>query len=202
MNAKKLEELKKDPTRVDQADHVRELLGTIPKEDVNRPGLKETPYRVAKMYGEIFSGYLQDAEEILTDATFTDIPSDDIVLVSDIQFYSMCEHHIMPFFGKVHIAYIPSEGNVVGISKLARIVEVYARRLQVQERLGQQLANVIQKVLKPQAVAVLISAEHTCMTARGIQKPGTLTSTACLRGLFRENGSTKKELYDLMMLRK
>lgn len=200
MNKDKLIMLQSDDTMVARAEAVDTLIRTIPGESADRPGLVQTPWRVAKMYDEIFWGYKADAEEVLRDAMFDDIPSDDLVLVKDIQFYSMCEHHMMPFFGKVHIAYIPKEGNVVGISKLARIVEIYARRLQVQERLGHQIADVIQKVMDPLGVAVIISGEHTCMTMRGIQKPGTQTVTSCLKGVFKLDGKAREELYNALKL--
>lgn len=193
-----MEKLQNTPVMQDRAKAVHTLLQTIPKEDAVRAGLIETPWRVAKMYDELFSGYRQDAHAILADAVFDDIPSDDIVLLQDIQFYSTCEHHMMPFFGKVHIAYIPQQGRVVGISKLARIVEVYARRLQVQERLGKQISECIQKALGASGVMVIIEAEHTCMTARGIQKPGTLTKTSTVSGLFALNPGAKNEVYQLL----
>lgn len=200
MNKKKLEQLQMNETMVDRSDCVRSLIGSIEGENANRDGLLETPWRVAKMYDEIFWGYQADAKEILEDAMFDDIPSDDLVIVKDIQFYSMCEHHMMPFFGKVHIAYIPKAGKVVGISKLARIVDVFSRRLQVQERLGHQIADVIQEVMDPLGVAVIISGEHTCMTMRGIQKPGTQTITSCLKGAFKLDGKAREELYNALRI--
>lgn len=201
MNKLKLETIKENPIMQERAMCVGSLIGSV--EGTSQPlraGLEDTPWRVAKMYDELFSGYKEDASQILEDAKFADIPSDDIVLVKDIQFYSTCEHHMMPFFGKIHIAYIASEGNVVGISKIARVVEVYARRLQVQERMCKQIADIISTTLNARAVAVIASAEHTCMTARGIQKPGTQTVTATLSGTFRDDSSARQELYSLINL--
>lgn len=200
MNKDKLAKLQKDEVIVGRADAVHDLISSIPGEDPSRSGLVQTPWRVAKMYDEIFWGYKVDAGAILEDAMFDDIPSDDLVIVKDIQFYSMCEHHMMPFFGKVHIAYIPKAGKVVGISKLARIVDVFASRLQVQERLGHQIADVIQEVMDPLGIAVIISGEHTCMTMRGIQKPGTQTITSCLKGVFKLDGKAREELYNALRL--
>ena len=188
-----------DETLGKRAVLVGDLMDTI-KGEKPRPGTEHTPIRVAKMYDELFAGYGKDAEKILRDALFEGVDCHDMVLVSNIQFYSMCEHHIMPFFGKVHIAYIPQDGRIVGLSKLARIVDVYARRLQVQERLGKQLVEVINKVMLPAGVAVIIEAEHTCMTARGVQKPGTLTKTAHLDGIFKLDDKARLELYQLLEL--
>ena len=198
MNKEKLAKLKEDTTMCSRAKSVESLIGTISGENPERAGIAQTPWRVAKMYDEIFWGYNADAKEVLEDAMFDDIPSDDLVIVKDIQFYSMCEHHMMPFFGKVHIAFIPKAGKVVGISKLARIVDIFARRLQVQERLGHQIAEVIEEVMDPLGVAVIISGEHTCMTMRGIQKPGTQTVTSCLKGVFKLDGKAREDLYDAL----
>lgn len=158
-------------------EHVKNLLNTIPHEDANREGLLETPKRVAKMYEELFAGYEMDYKKILS-KQFSVSGKPSIVEVRDIQFYSTCEHHIMPFFGTVSIRYVPKEGGkVVGLSKLARLVECFARRLQIQERLGKQICDAIVECLDPQEVIVEIEAEHTCMTARGINKPGSKTKT-------------------------
>ena len=148
-------------------------------EDVNREGLKETPARVARMYEELLSGMGASAKEHLS-KTF-EASDSQIVLERDITFYSICEHHLMPFFGKIHIAYIP-DGQVVGISKLARTVEVYAARLQIQERLTAEIADAIMENLRPKGVMVLVSAEHMCMTMRGVKKPGAQTVTLITRG--------------------
>lgn len=170
-----------DPVKEDdikeRMDYVRCLLNTIPTEDASREGLIETPKRVAKMYEELFAGYEMDYHKILSKQFFVD-GKPSTITVKDIQFYSMCEHHIMPFFGTVSITYIPKEGGrVVGLSKLARLVECFARRLQIQERLGKQIVDALVECLDPREVIVEITAEHTCMTARGINKPGSTTTT-------------------------
>ncbi len=160
---------------------VSDLLFSI-GEDLNREGLLDTPKRVAKMYDEIFSGYKMDPEAILK-TTFNDEEHQEMVIVKDIPFYSHCEHHMVPFFGLAHVAYIPN-GGVVGISKLARLVDCYAKRLQIQERMTSSIADDIMRVLNPLGAAVLIEAEHLCMTMRGVQKPGTKTITSAMRGVF------------------
>lgn len=153
------------------------LLESIPGEDAEREGLQETPKRVAKMYEELFAGYEMDYHKILSKQFTVDGDPSEIT-VSDIQFYSMCEHHIMPFFGTIAISYMPKKGGkVVGLSKLARLVECFARRLQIQERLGKQICDALVECLDPEMVQVKITAEHTCMTARGINKPGSKTTT-------------------------
>jgi len=152
-------------------------------EDVEREGLIDTPKRISHMCEELFSGIGKEADEILS-KTFV-AQNNEMVIEKDITFYSVCEHHFLPFMGKVHIAYIP-DGKVVGLSKLARCVEVYARRAQLQEQLTAQIADAIMKVLKPQGVMVMIEAEHLCMTMRGIKKPGTKTITYVTRGIFKE----------------
>lgn len=161
---------------------VRLLLEGI-GEDVDREGLKETPDRIARMYGEIFAGMDEDAGEHLA-KTFT-VTSNEIVLVKDITFYSMCEHHLMPFYGKAHIAYLP-DGKVAGLSKLARTVEVYARRPQIQEQMTIQIVEAVMEHLKPQGAMVMLEAEHMCMTMRGVEKPGSRTVTAAARGCFQK----------------
>ncbi len=153
-------------------------------EDVNREGLADTPKRIAQMCEELFGGYTQDAGEHLSRTFHSE--TGDMVVEKDIQFYSVCEHHFLPFYGKVHIGYIP-DGKVVGLSKLARTVEVFARRAQIQEQLTSQLAKAIQKELAPKGVMVMIEAEHMCMTMRGIKKPGTTTTTYSVTGVFEEN---------------
>ena len=153
-------------------------------EDTDREGLKETPERIGRMYEEICDGMDQDAGEHLSKVFSVD--NNEMVLEKDITFYSMCEHHLMPFYGKAHVAYIP-DGKVVGLSKLARTVEVYARRLQIQERMTAQIADDIMKYLAPQGVMVMLEAEHMCMTMRGIKKPGSQTVTMVTRGVFAEN---------------
>ena len=150
-------------------------------EDAEREGLLETPDRIARMYSEIFSGMEEDAGEHLSKVFSVD--NNEIVLEKDIVFYSMCEHHMMPFYGLAHVAYIPN-GKVVGLSKLARTVEVYAKRLQIQERMTGQIADAIMKELKPQGAMVVLEAEHMCMTMRGVKKPGSKTVSIAARGVF------------------
>jgi GTP cyclohydrolase I len=170
---------------------VAELLDAI-GEDPGRDGLLATPARVAKMYQELFSGADQDPERHLT-VTFA-AEHDEMVMVRDIPFASLCEHHLVPFMGKAHVAYIPArDGRITGLSKLARLVEDYARRLQVQERLTTQVADAMQHVLEPRGVLVVVEAEHLCMAMRGVRKPGTLTITSAVRGLFRDDHRTRAE---------
>ncbi|NLX87928.1 MAG: GTP cyclohydrolase I FolE [Syntrophomonadaceae bacterium] len=166
-------------------------------EDPQREGLVNTPKRVARMYEEIFAGSDQDPREFLR-VSFTEY-HDELVLVKDIPLYSMCEHHLLPFYGKAHVAYIPKGGRVVGISKLARVAEAYARRPQLQERLTSQIADCIYDTVKPFGVAVVIQAEHMCMTMRGVHKPGALTVTSAVRGLFETRAQTRNELLSLIL---
>lgn len=166
-------------------------------EDPNREGVRDTPRRVARMYEEIFYGIDTDPRELLQ-VSFTEY-HDELVLVKDIPLYSMCEHHFLPFYGKAHVAYIPKGGKVVGISKIARVTEVYARRPQLQERLTSQIADCIYETLKPYGVAVIIEAEHMCMTMRGVNKPGSLTITSAVRGIFETRAQTRNELLSLIM---
>ncbi len=163
-------------------------------EDPEREGLKETPDRVARMCGELFSGFDMNAKEILSKRFSVD--TCEAVLEKDISFYSLCEHHLLPFFGKVHIAYIP-QGEVVGISKLARTVEVFARRPQIQERMTNEIADAIMENLKPAGVMVYVEAEHMCMTMRGIKKPGTKTVTTAARGRFSEENA-RREFFEMI----
>lgn len=200
MNPDKKKRLQDDELICTRANRVRDLINSIPGETLTRAGLEDTPLRVAAMYDELFSGYKQDAKQILRDAMFVEANSKNLVLVKDISFYSTCEHHMMPFFGTVAVAYIPNDGVIVGLSKIARIVEVFARRLQVQERLGEQIAEAIQEVMNPFGIAVIIKAEHTCMTARGVQKPGTQTITSKLDGVFYLDEKARMELMELMKL--
>ncbi len=170
-----------DQTKIKEA--VRLLLEGI-GEDVTREGLRETPDRIARMYGEIFAGMDEDAGEHLT-KTFT-VASNEIVLLKDITFYSTCEHHLMPFYGKAHIAYLP-DGKVVGLSKLARTVEAFARRPQIQEQMTIQIVEAVMEYLKPQGAMVMLEAEHMCMTMRGVEKPGSRTMTVASRGCFQDD---------------
>ncbi len=164
-------------------------------EDVNREGLLDTPERIARMYHEIAGGYEQKASDQLVKRFHVD--TSDIVIEKDITFYSMCEHHMLPFYGKVAIAYIPND-EVVGLSKLARLVEVYAKRLQVQERLTCEVADALMKELNPKGVMVYIEAEHMCMTMRGIKKPGSKTTTFASRGEFKDNKELRDTFFDVV----
>jgi GTP cyclohydrolase IA len=180
---------KMDLGRISKA--VREILEAI-GEDPDRDGLRATPDRVARMYAEICSGLHEQAEAHLN-VTF-ETGHDEMVMVRDIPVYSLCEHHMLPFVGKAHVAYIPGDdGRVTGLSKLARLVDAYARRLQVQETLTMQVADEIETTLKPKGVMVVIEAEHLCMTMRGVRKPGSTTVTSAVRGLFRTSVATREE---------
>jgi GTP cyclohydrolase I len=162
----------------------------------DRPGIKDTPRRIADLYEEIFSGLTTPAEEILK--PIEGESHDEMVLLKDIPFYSVCEHHLLPFIGKAHVAYVPSRGKIVGLSKLARAVELFAKRPQVQERLTAQLADLIMEKLKPKGAMVIVDAEHLCMSMRGVKKPNTRTVTSAVRGIFRTKESTRIELLELI----
>ncbi|HKY77925.1 MAG TPA: GTP cyclohydrolase I FolE [Acidimicrobiia bacterium] len=178
-----------DRARVERA--VRELLEAI-GEDPDRDGLVRTPSRVADMFSEIFSGLEEDPASHLT--VRFDADHDEMVMVRDIPLYSTCEHHLVPFIGKAHVAYIPGDdGRITGLSKLARLVDGFARRPQVQERLTTQIADTINEVLRPKGVLVVIEAEHLCMSMRGVRKPGSLTVTSAVRGLFKTSAATRAE---------
>jgi GTP cyclohydrolase I len=178
-----------DQARIEKA--VREILEAI-GEDPGRDGLVDTPARVARMYAEIFGGLHEDPAKHLT--TTFEADHDEMVMVRDIPMYSACEHHLLPWVGKAHVAYIPNDdGRVTGLSKLARLVDGYARRPQVQERLTSQIADTLDATLKPKGCMVVIEAEHLCMTMRGIRKPGSTTVTSAVRGLFRRNDATRQE---------
>lgn len=181
-----------DRAKIEEA--VRLLLEGI-GEDVNREGLKDTPDRIARMYEEIYAGMDEDAGEHLKKTFLVD--NNEMVIVKDIIFYSTCEHHMMPFYGKAHVAYIPN-GRVVGISKLARTVEVYAKRLQIQEKMTGQIADAIIKYLEPLGVMVVVEAEHMCMTMRGIKKPGSKTVTMATRGVFKDNEALRNQFFNMM----
>jgi len=174
---------------------IRELLRRI-GEDPDREGLKETPTRVIRSWKELFSGYHQRAEDVLL-TQFHAEEYDEIVHLRDVEFYSTCEHHMLPFCGKAHVAYIP-KNKIVGLSKLARLVDVFARRLQVQERLTQQIASELQRVLKPKGVAVMMEASHQCMSCRGVRKQSGKTITSCLVGAFKENLASRTEFLSLV----
>ena len=181
-----------DKQRIEAA--VREILIAI-GEDPDREGLVETPSRVARMYEEIFGGLEYDPTRHLK---LFDESSEEMVVVRDIPLYSMCEHHLIPFLGKAHIAYIPSDGRVIGLSKLARIVDCFARRPQLQERLTSQVADFLYENLRPMGVAVVIEAEHLCMTMRGARASGAKTMTSALRGTMRSNAKTRAEAMSLL----
>jgi GTP cyclohydrolase I len=166
-------------------------------EDVNRNGLKDTPLRVVRSWKKLYGGYKIDPKSLIR--TFDKEHCDEMVLLKDCEFYSTCEHHILPFFGKAHIAYIPtSAGKVIGISKLARILECFSRRLQIQERLSAQIADTLEEALNPQGVAVCLEAQHFCMTSRGIEKQNSIMVTSALRGVFRDKIDARAEFYSLI----
>lgn len=175
---------------------VSDLLAAV-GEDPRREGLRRTPERVAAMYEELFSGMTDDPARHLT-VTFSS-DHDEMVMVRDIPFASLCEHHLVPFVGRAHVAYIPAEdGRITGLSKLARLVDGYARRLQVQERMTTQIADAIQRALEPRGVFVVVEAEHLCMSMRGVKKPGTTTITSSVHGLFRRDAATRAEAMQLV----
>lgn len=176
--------------------NIKEILSAI-GENPEREGLQKTPYRVAKALREVTVGYNQDAREILRSAIFDASDSQGLVLVRDIPFYSLCEHHLLPFFGQVHIAYLPGT-HITGLSKLARAVEVYARRLQVQERLTRQIAEVIADALDAQGVIVVVEAQHMCMQMRGVEKPGTVTTTITALGIYENDAALRQEVLTLI----
>jgi GTP cyclohydrolase IA len=166
-------------------------------EDLKREGLVGTPTRVAKMYAELFSGMKQDPRKHLQ-ICFVEDGHDEIVLVKDISFYSMCEHHLLPFYGKAHVAYLPAGGRIVGLSKLVRVIDTLSRRPQLQERLTSNVADIITEEPKPKGVVVVVEAEHLCMSIRGVSKPGAITVTSAVRGLFRRNASSREEVFSLI----
>jgi GTP cyclohydrolase IA len=186
-----------DLARIERA--VREILLAL-GEDPDRDGLRETPARVARAYAEQFSGLSQHAEDVL--GTVFDADHDELILVRDIEVYSTCEHHLVPFFGVAHVAYIPNEkGQITGLSKLARLVDVYARRPQVQERMTSQIADALMRVLEPRGALVVIEAEHLCMSMRGVRKPGAKTVTSAVRGIIRDSARTRAEAMSLLLHR-
>jgi GTP cyclohydrolase I len=187
-----------DLPRIERA--IREILLAI-GEDPDRDGLRDTPARVARAYAEQFAGLGQRPESVLT--TVFDAGHDEMVLVRDIEVYGTCEHHLIPFFGVAHVGYIPNEkGQITGLSKLARLVDLYARRPQVQERMTSQIADGLMSVLEPNGVIVVIEAEHLCMSMRGVRKPGAKTVTSAVRGSFRDNTGTRAEAMSLLVGRR
>ncbi len=182
-----------DHARIERA--VREILIAV-GEDPDREGLRDTPKRVARMYAEVFAGLYDDAERYVQ--TFFSEQYDELVVLRDIPFYSFCEHHLLPFEGKAHVAYLPN-GRVVGLSKLARVVDAFARRPQLQERLTQQIADLLMEKLDAKGACVIMEATHTCMTIRGIKKPGSVMVTSAIRGTFRTNLATRTEAMNLLL---
>ncbi len=180
---------------LDLEDLIREMLIKL-DEDPDREGLKKTPYRVARAYEFLTKGYNQDIESVMNNAIFEE-KYGSMVLVKDIDFFSLCEHHLLPFFGKVHVAYIP-DGKIVGLSKMPRIVEVFARRLQVQERMTQQIADTLYDYLSPRGVGVVIEAQHLCMMMRGVEKQNSIATTSAMLGEFREDVKTRDEFLNLI----
>lgn len=183
-----------DQNREQIEGHIRAILRLI-GEDVDREGLLDTPARVTRMYEEVFAGYGVDPREVLG-VTF-DEQHEELVIVKDIVYYSFCEHHMAPFFGKAHIGYIPS-GKIAGLSKFARLVDIITRRLQVQERVTSEIADILEEVLEPQGVMVVIEGEHLCMCARGVKKPGSKTVTSAVRGSFRSDATSRAEFLSLL----
>lgn len=182
-----------DLPRIERA--VREILLAV-GEDPDREGLQETPERVARMYAEIFWGLHRDIKKDIK--VFNEPGNDEMILIGDIPFYSMCEHHLLPFLGKAHVVYIPRDGKILGLSKVARIVDTLSRRPQLQERLTNEIADTILNAVNPQAVCVVIEAEHLCMTMRGIRKPGSKTVTSAMRGGCRSDARTRAEALSLI----
>ena len=183
-----------DKKKIEKA--VRDILVAV-GEDPKRKDIKDTPRRVADMYEEILEGSTLNPEKELEVVFEKD--HDEIVLLKNIPLYSICEHHLLPFIGRAHVAYLPSNNRVTGLSKLARVVDIYAKRLQVQERLTTDIADIIMKKLRPKGVVVVIEAEHLCMSMRGVKKPGVLTITSAVRGIFRKNEKTRAEAMALIM---
>lgn len=183
-----------DREKIERA--VRMIIEAI-GDDPERPGVQDTPARVAEMYQEIFAGIGRDPEELIT--VVRGAEHDEMIMVKDIPLYSVCEHHLLPWVGKAHVAYIPSkDGRITGLSKVARVVDLCAKRLQVQERLTTEIADAIEHALEPRGVFVVIEAEHLCMTMRGIRKPGSRTVTSAVRGLFRSDARTRQEAMNLI----
>ncbi|MDD3866386.1 MAG: GTP cyclohydrolase I FolE [Clostridia bacterium] len=182
-----------DLPRIENA--VRDILLAV-GEDPDREGLQETPARVARMYAEIFAGLHTDVRSVIK--VFHEEDHDEMIMVADIPLYSMCEHHLLPFIGKAHVVYIPQDGRILGLSKIARIVDLMSRKPQLQERLTSQIADTLVETVNPLGVAVIVEAEHLCMTMRGIRKPGAVTVTSALRGICRKDARTRAEVMTLL----
>lgn len=182
-----------DQKKIEKA--VKNILEAI-GEDTSREGIKDTPKRVSRMYAEIFSGMEKNPEKEIT--VFHNEDHEEMIMVRDISFYSICEHHLVPFIGHAHVAYIPKKGFITGLSKIVRVIEVFAKRPQVQERLTSQIADLLMKKLNPRGVLVIIEAEHLCMSMRGVKKPGAITTTSAVRGIFQKNSITRSEALALL----
>ena len=195
----RMEKKMKDKINSTLESIITELLSEI-GENPNREGLKKTPLRVAKSWEFLSKGYSQNIDEIVNGAIFSEA-YDEMVTIKDIDFYSMCEHHLLPFFGKAHVAYIPN-GKVVGLSKVPRIVDMFGRRLQLQERMTQNIAKTINDVLDPKGVAVILEGHHMCMEMRGVEKQNSSTTTSYMTGLFRKDERTRKEFLDIVSMGK
>lgn len=185
---------------INKLEEITEELLTIIGEDPSREGLRKTPNRVARAWGYFISGYSLTPEEVVGDAIFN-VPCDEIIVVKDIDFFSLCEHHLLPFKGVVHVGYLPDQ-KCIGLSKIPRIVDIFARRLQVQERMTEQIANAVQGVLDPQGVAVMVEAEHLCMQMRGVEKKASFMVTSAVRGVFKENHKTREEFLTIVSKRR
>lgn len=183
-----------DNVKIERA--VKDILEAI-GEDPNREGLRDTPRRIARMYEEIFAGIEKDPKEHL-EIYFQEEKHEELVLVKDIPFYSMCEHHLVPFYGKAHVGYIPRDGKLTGLSKLARVLDTISKRPQLQERLTAMIADTIVEKLKPYGVIVVVEAEHMCMTMRGVKKPGSKTVTSAVRGVFQDDAKSRSEAISLI----
>lgn len=179
--------------------HVKSILEEL-GENTEREGLLRTPHRVAKAYDFLTQGYKKDIKKLVNGAIFEE-KYDEMVIIKDIDFYSMCEHHLLPFYGKVHIAYVP-DGKIIGLSKLPRIVDVFARRLQVQERLTQEIADILDDILKPKGIAVVAEGYHMCMMMRGVEKQNSITTTSAVHGLFKDDARTRAEFLSLINTKK
>ncbi len=191
MKKRKIKEIDKE--KIKKA--VRNILEAV-GEDPDRDGIKETPRRVAELYEEILSGIGKKGEDEIT--IFVDKEHDEIILLKDIPLYSICEHHMVPFVGKAHVAYIPDQNRITGLSKIVRVVDLFSKRLQVQERLTTDIADTLMSKLKPKGVLVVIEAEHFCMSMRGVKKPGVVTTTSAVRGVFRKSQKTRSEALSLI----